>query len=289
MHKKLFLLLTAVIFNLSSFAQNQDSLTLVKARWQKVRVAKQLKLFSYHFTDKKLFNANEHISFLEVKNTGRKAVFALAAEEKLLLTTSVFAERDTAIAAINGNFFDVKDGGSVDYVKVNGKVKNTNRIAKNGARARHQQAAVVIAGGKLAIKKWDGMEDWESRLTAENVLLNGPLLTLNNKDEVLDTTSFTRLRHPRTAVGIKPNGRAILMVVDGRNENSAGMSLPELTKIMKWLGCIDIINFDGGGSSTLWVKGLTENGVVNYPTDNKKWDHDGQRKVANVVLIKQKR
>jgi hypothetical protein len=31
-----------------------------------------------------------------------------------------------------------------------------------------------------------------------------------------------------------------------------------------------------------------ENGIVNFPTDNKKWDHEGQRKVANVVLLKKK-
>jgi len=33
-------------------------------------------------------------------------------------------------------------------------------------------------------------------------------------------------------------------------------------------------------------KGMNE--VVNYPTDNKKWDHDGERNVANVILLKRK-
>lgn len=112
------------------------------------------------------------------------------------------------------------------------------------------------------------------------------VLTLNNVDEVLDTAGFNRLRHPRTCLGIKPNGRVILLTVDGRNENSAGMSLFELTKLMRWLGCNSAINFDGGGSTTLWVNGMPDGGVINYPTDNKKWDHEGQRKVANVVLVK---
>jgi exopolysaccharide biosynthesis protein len=57
---------------------------------------------------------------------------------------------------------------------------------------------------------------------------------------------------------------------------------------MTWLGCTSSINFDGGGSTTLWVSGFPDGGVINYPTDNKKWDHEGQRKVANVVLIKKK-
>jgi exopolysaccharide biosynthesis protein len=64
------------------------------------------------------------------------------------------------------------------------------------------------------------------------------------------------------------------------------MSLFELSKLMRWLKAIDAINLDGGGSTTLWVN--NEIGVVNFPTDNKKWDHEGQRKVANVLLLKKK-
>lgn len=270
------------------FAQNADSVCVVRTQWEKTKIARQVKLFRHHFNNKDLFGANENISFLEVKNTGRKAIFALGAEEKELITTSNFGIRDTAVAALNGNFFDVKNGGSVDFVKVKGNVINTNRLDKNGNRARHQQAAVVVDNGKIAIKKWDGTADWEIKLSEENVLLNGPLLTYHNQNEDLDTTSFTRLRHPRTCLGIKPNGRVILLTVDGRSENAAGMNLPELTKLMKWLGCSCAINFDGGGSTTLWVDGMPDDGVVNYPSDNKKWDHAGQRKVANVVLVKKK-
>ncbi len=288
MFRKLSIIVLLSLYLIPGFAQNADSISVVKTKWQKTKIARRVKLFRHHFANKNLFGANENISFVEVKNSGRKAVFALGAEEKELITTSDFGKRDTAIVALNGNFFDVKDGGSVDFVRVNGKVINTNRLDKNTNRAKHQQAAVVIEKGKIAIKRWDGTPDWETKLSEENVLLNGPLLTYNNQNENLDTTSFTRLRHPRTCLGIKPNGRVVLLTVDGRNQNSAGMSLPELTKLMNWLGCTTTINFDGGGSTTLWVDGMPDNGVINYPTDNKKWDHKGERKVANVVLVKKK-
>lgn len=277
-----------ISLSISGFAQNSDSVTFVKTKWLKTRVAKQVKLFKHHFNNKNLFAANENISFIEVKNTGRKAVFAIGAEEKELITTSNFGLRDTAIAAINGNFFDVKNGGSVDFVRLNGKIINENRLEKNNQRARHQQAAVVIEHGKISIKKWDQTNDWETKLTEQNIMLNGPLLFLNGIKEDLDTTDFNRLRHPRTCLGIKPNGSVILLAIDGRNDNSAGASLPELTKIMSWLGCTSAINFDGGGSTTLWINGFADQGVINYPTDNKKWDHEGQRKVANVILVKKK-
>lgn len=277
-----------ISLSVSGFAQNSDSVTFLKTKWLKTRVAKQVKLFKHHFNNKNLFAANENISFIEVKNTGRKAVFAIDAEEKELITTSNFGLRDTAIAAINGNFFDVKNGGSVDFVRLNGKIINENRLEKNNQRARHQQAAVLIEHGKISIKKWDQTNDWETKLTEQNIMLNGPLLFLNGIKEDLDTTDFNRLRHPRTCLGIKPNGSVILLAIDGRNDNSAGASLPELTKIMSWLGCTSAINFDGGGSTTLWINGFADQGVINYPTDNKKWDHEGQRKVANVILVKKK-
>ncbi len=288
MFKKLFILLLICSNALVVLAQNPDSLTFVKAKWQKTSVAKKTKLITHQFSNKNLFAANQNVSYLLIKSSKNAPAFALGFKEKELKATSAFGTEYQAIAALNGTFFDVKNGGSVDYIKVEEKIISPNRLDKNNARAKHQQAAVVITNGKLAIKKWDNTTNWEQKLTEENVMQSGPLLTLNNIDEVLDSVAFNSLRHPRTCVGIKPNGSVILLTADGRNENAAGMSLFELTKIMRWLGCTTAINLDGGGSTTLWVNGFANNGVVNYPTDLKKWNHQGERKVANVILLKQK-
>jgi Phosphodiester glycosidase len=72
-------------------------------------------------------------------------------------------------------------------------------------------------------------------------------------------------RNPRTAVGIAGNGRIILVVVDGRTSVSVGYTLYQLGKEMQALGAVDAANLDGGGSATMWVRGL---GVVNHPTDS---------------------
>lgn len=288
MYKKISLFVLTVFISFIAVAQNIDSLTVVKAKWHKTKIDKNVVLFQHHFNTNNLFLANENISYLEVKNTGKKAVFAIGAEPKKLLKTSDFGKRDTAIAAINGNFFAIKSGGSVDFVKVNGVIINQTKLLKDAQRDKHQQAAVVIENGILSIKKWDGTTDWETKLPEQDVLLNGPLLTFNNVDEILESASFTQLRHPRTCLGIKPNGSVIMLTVDGRNKNSAGMNLNELSALMKWLGCTSSLNFDGGGSTTMWVNGFGENGIVNYPTDNRKWDHEGERRVANAILIKKK-
>jgi exopolysaccharide biosynthesis protein len=54
------------------------------------------------------------------------------------------------------------------------------------------------------------------------------------------------------------------------------------------LGCKDAINLDGGGSTTMYIKGQPFDGVVNYPCDNKQFDHYGERSVSNVVMILKK-
>lgn len=280
--------LSLAFFWFFGFAQAQtgDSLTLVKANWEKQNIAPKTRLITHHFNQKDLFLSNQFISYIEIKRKGNAPVFAFGNEVKVKKTTSTFGKELGALAAINGTFFDVANGGSVDFIKMNGVVMKENVLGKNGQRARHQQTAIVINDrGKLAFKKWDNTPDWENKLTEKDVMLSGPLLVLNNSVEELDTTSFTKARHPRSAIGIKANGKVILLTVDGRQDNSAGLSLLELTKLMRWLGCVSAINLDGGGSTTLWTEKF---GVINYPSDNKKWDHEGERKVANVLVLKKK-
>lgn len=282
---KAFLTLCFIFWGYNSFAQNLDSITFVNAKWEKQKIASKTKLAVHHFNEKNLFSANQNITYIEVKTKGEVISFGIGYEIKDLKTTSTYGKENNAIAAINGTFFDVKNGGSVDYIKVNGNIIAPNRLDKNNKRAMHQQAAVIIANGKVTLKKWDGSENWENNLSEQNIMVSGPLLIQNSKDEPTDSVAFNTLRHPRSAIGIKPNGNVILLTVDGRNDNSAGVSIFELTKVMRWLGCTSALNLDGGGSTALWVNVSSGTGIINYPSDNKKWDHDGERKVANVILI----
>jgi len=57
---------------------------------------------------------------------------------------------------------------------------------------------------------------------------------------------------------------------------------------MRWLRAWDAINLDGGGSSTLCVRKNVRKpvSVVNHPSDNKLFDNQGERRVANVLIVK---
>jgi exopolysaccharide biosynthesis protein len=88
-------------------------------------------------------------------------------------------------------------------------------------------------------------------------------------------TSHALRRHPRTAAGVKPDGHVVLVVVDGRQWRSIGMTLGELAQLMLDLGCRDAVNLDGGGSTTMWVRGE----IVNSPSGG------NQRPVGNALLV----
>lgn len=114
--------------------------------------------------------------------------------------------------------------------------------------------------------------------------VGGAVHLLENGKNVIDRqikiervdSSFVADRHPRTAVGFIPGKSLWLVVVDGRQKSSAGMSLYELADFMAGYGVKEALNLDGGGSSTMIVNGR----VVNTPSDR-----TGIRPVSNALFI----
>ena len=87
---------------------------------------------------------------------------------------------------------------------------------------------------------------------------------------------FTTERHPRTVIGTAGDGRIWLITVDGRNKAlSLGMSFAELQALVTRVGLVHALNLDGGGSTTMVVKGA----VVNHPSDP-----TGPRRVSDASL-----
>lgn len=89
--------------------------------------------------------------------------------------------------------------------------------------------------------------------------------------------SFNDARHPRTFVGQNADSTKIyLCTVDGRQATSLGMSFSEMAAFLQKLGITNAFNFDGGGSTTMVVRGA----VVNSPSDP-----GGERSVANTLQV----
>ena len=97
------------------------------------------------------------------------------------------------------------------------------------------------------------------------------------------SVEFYDKRHPRAAFGTDDDGNAYLVVIDGRFKGKAdGATIYETAYICHMLGITEAINQDGGSSTTLWTE---KTGVINHPYDNKKFDHEGERSVPNLIVV----
>lgn len=288
----LTIVLSVALFSALSAQQASDSLTFANAPWSVKELAKGIVLKQFHFTgDNKIFDSHQYISILEIDSKKAKGGFAFANDPGKITPTSKFAKDSGAIVAMNGTFYNMRPPyNCVCYFKKNGVevFDNTEKMAQ-----RDNGAVVITKKGKMYVEAADmdapgnilENQKWAQRIDDPNVMCSGPVLMIDGKDARLDENSFNRNRHPRSAVAAK--GKKIyLITVDGRSaEHAQGVSLWEFTAIMHYLGVEDAINLDGGGSTTLYAEGESESGVINHPSDNKKFDKEGERHIVNALLF----
>lgn len=97
-------------------------------------------------------------------------------------------------------------------------------------------------------------------------------VTLDTEGERADASAL----HPRTSLGVSQSGDSIIMmVIDGRSPNSAGVRTSMLADVMRYAGAYEALNIDGGGSSTLYTQAL---GVRNNCSDG------SERSVGNAIF-----
>ena len=266
-------------------AQTNDSLTFVNAKWNKEKVAKGIEWYQYHFTgEEKIFDAEEFVNVLVVDQKKAKRRFALTALEGKLRRTSQAALDSGAIVAINGSFYNTRPPyNSACYLKINGEVI----FERSGKMGDRDGGAVLIDDrGRVSVEQGDPDDpQWVSARTEPSIIGSGPMMLQDGQRIDMGTGAFVTLRHPRTAIGTSGN-KVYMVTVDGRSKgNSLGVNLNELANILKWLGAENALNLDGGGSTTMYIEGQPENGIVNRPCDNQKFDRQGERRVSNSLLL----
>jgi len=250
---------------------------LQSTAWDSTQVSEGIVWKYFHFTD--LFDANESVTVFDINlNSDNIKIAFPYVTTGSFLKTSEGGEQVGADVAINGSYFYTDKGGPETFFMLEGEMITPNRPGYPAYRT-NVGLTVDKEGAASIIKRptdgWSGIE-------AYNLLAAGPLLVYGN--QLLDQLDkeFNTERNPRTAIGITGDNHLIAVVVDGRDKQSSGMTIKELGKVMQALGCVRAMNLDGGGSSTAWVKG---EGVVNYPSDNDKFDHGGERAVATVIAF----
>lgn len=276
------LIISALSFNFFSLdikAQDSHGSSAANITWTTERLDKGIYWKNYKGDD--LFDSRQSINLVEIYLDSVANEFKLAFLKENLKKTSEFASENNALIAVNGSFFNRDSGGSVVFLKVDGTVIHKGHINRNpfnesGAVGWSEDQPIQI------LKKPES--GWIST-NFENVMSSGPLLLFDSQIQSFNNNSFHQNRHPRTAVAITNDKRLFLVTIDGRSFQAYGMSISELTNFLQDLGAEDALNLDGGGSTTMWIKNMSENGVVNFPSDNMQFDHLGERNVANALLI----
>lgn len=192
--------------------------------------------------------------------------------------TSVIAENNDAIAAINGGAFtDAKDtakwsanGGSpsgviitdgkVIYDDLAGGASKVTAIDKNG----------YLFGGSYTT------QELIDRGVSEAVSFNAsPIVSGGEKLPIKDEAGMGVMS--KTLIGQKADGEIVLVVLDSRNNNKIAATLEECQDVMIDLGCMVAIPLDGGKSTTMYYNGE----VINNPTYVY-----GERPIPTAIIVK---
>ena len=197
---------------------------------------------------------------------------------------SDMAKRVGAILAVNGDFYGANASG---YVIRNGI------LYRDTVRPSNDSDSDLSYFDDLAIM-WDGTfvtfdeKDYTAHQVlnkgAKHVLTFGPTLVRNGEIAVDKNAevglAWSGQNNPRCAIGYVSQGHYLFVVVDGRCDQSPGVSLWELGDIFCELGAQTAYNLDGGGSATMIFNGK----LINTPYTN--WNKpSGERRVSDIVYI----
>jgi hypothetical protein len=221
--------------------------------------------------------SNGHLVVVNMK-TG-KWEFRPALADATTAPTSEIAIKNTASAAVNGGYFNLKDAGqSTSFVTVDGAMvadPRANKLLTENPKLipylpqiynRTEVRFLKNGRGKSLIQIAKHNDPLPAGATLVHSLQGGPRLlpSITASEEAFvrtdpeGTTDAINTRKPaaRTAFGITPDGYAMLLTVSGKGQDpeSSGVSLSQLAEALKKLGCTEAVNFDGGASTTMFVR-----------------------------------
>ena len=286
--KRLIAVVIFVAMAFSAVAQDADSIAFVNTKRAKLR----LKKAEGYILSTYIFDSPQTISVIKFSpsNFSLKVV-----QYDMLATASEAGAENRAEFVINACYWAVTTGVPTTFVKSDGCVLSKTLPAAlprvNGLLLMHDRGIEIV-------RSYDAPSYPNLVEECDNVIACGPVLLDDGKvvdySYILDSEEYKMVRqhkffltrHPRSAIGCNAQGEIFLIVADGRFSGRAeGLSIEELTKVCRWLGMVEAMNLDGGGSSTLWCKPY---GVINHPCDNRKFDNEGERSVSSCLVVKRR-
>ena len=177
--------------------------------------------------------------------------------------TDHWAADEGLTLAVNANYFGLT--GPIGLVVRDGKTLSPARAA-DPVLLVHRDHASVVVGHEPDLA---GVQQAVAGVGATTKVPLGAALVTDGRNTGADARVAADQRHPRTAAGVTPDGRTlILMAVDGRLADwSAGVTLPELADLMIAAGAADAVNLDGGGSTAFYWRDAAGTVHGNRPSE----------------------
>ncbi len=275
---KILLWATLLLISFRVAAQTPaDSAAFAAAQWRTTDLGAGARC-SYAQID--MFDSRQSVSVVSYPR--RAFATRIVHLDRRAKATSELGRDAGAVAAVNGSYFNVKTLEPVTFVmldkKVVGSTADEELFRTNGMLAFKDKR-----GRRMDIFFCDTTGYDRVVRRYRSAIAAGPVLVEDGRVPEYDSpASFYTGRHPRTLIGCRANGEVVMVVIDGRFKGKGeGTSIAETAFIARQLRLVDAINLDGGGSATLWT---AQEGVLNHPYDNRRFDHEGEREVPNCIV-----
>ncbi len=238
---------------------------------------------TYKTAELTLFGSLRRLHILDVALTEKNTLgIGVATPHK---NTTTICNDYNAIVGINAGYFPLGSSSDKDpYIRIN---KETIQAGHLNVNPIFTNAALTINKNVATVRKFTDGGRNQNQLAAaipvseaEHVIVCGPMLITSGVIENLDmSNSHNSSSTARTGLGVVADGKRVFMVVVDYNGDVVGVSTQQLAKILQALGAVNAMNFDGGGSSTMFVKDMGDNGRVSTNTY-------AQRQVKSVIYVK---
>lgn len=244
----------------------------VPDKWMIVDVAPGLRWRKQLYTS--LYGGKQTVNVLEI-DLGHPNIQIQPARHNGCETTSSVALQGNVLAAINGGFFDGSGTcGSKSMVRINGTPLSLNNVISGD-----HPTFGILPPKTPVIESIANGTDWTEPIHA----LGGyPHMVTNGVVDIVPngTGTFFDNQRPRTGLCLDANSKVLLIVVEGdAPAPGVGMTIAQFAEYLVNLGCKTAMNLDGGGSSTMWVRDMSFNGLVHVPGDG------SERKVGDSLQI----
>lgn len=195
---------------------------------------------------------------LEIKGINRRRI----AQDLVLFNSNYGAgtrtnEYGREVKLVDGQVTDISMKGDMSLEK--------GALVLSGHGINASALAVLRRGDRVTVEQTLGSQSAdEARLVVgagPSLMENGQVKVRSQQEVIAPDIAYGRA--PRTGAGVKEDGTVLLMVVDGRSADSAGMTLQEFAGYFQRFGAVEAVNFDGGGSSEM----VLDRKILNHPSD----------------------